>query len=143
MQPKGFYTEEVRGESRRRSGFDLVQMATGARAPLARAGAGGPKVGRYGVDVEGFEMFLDSMELEGAGLIIIDEIGKMECLSARFSAFLIEALDSEAPVLATIALKGGGLIREVKERPDVQLFTLTRENRDTLDERILKEAFDG
>ena len=143
MHPKGFYTEEVRGDSGRRSGFDLVDLATGGRAPLARAGRGGPKVGRYGVDVEGFERFLDSIELKGAGIIIVDEIGKMECLSGRFAAFLMEALDLATPVLATIALRGGGLIQEVKARSDVRLFTLTRDNREGLGREILRRAFNG
>ena len=71
-------------------------------------------------------------------LIIIDEIGKMECLSDQFKRLLKEILDSRKWVVATIALKGSGLIAEIKGRNDVQLFEITKKNRDSL----LKEISD-
>jgi nucleoside-triphosphatase len=36
------------------------------------------------------------------------------------------------PVLATVAMKGGGLIAEAKAREDVRLVEVAEENRDTL-----------
>ncbi|NQS79356.1 MAG: hypothetical protein HQQ74_11805, partial [Methanoculleus bourgensis] len=57
--PVGFYTVEVREEGMR-VGFDLVSL-TGERRPLARTGFPGPcRVGKYGVDIPGFEEFLSS-----------------------------------------------------------------------------------
>jgi nucleoside-triphosphatase THEP1 len=35
-------------------------------------------------------------------------------------------------VIATIALKGSGLIAEIKERDDIKLFEITKHNRDSL-----------
>ena len=64
---------------------------------------------------------------EGVDLFVIDEIGKMECFSAVFIAAATAALD--VPVSATIAAKGGGFIAQVKARPDVDLVTVTQENR--------------
>jgi len=91
-------------------------------------------VSRYGVDVAGFETFLDELDLEepGAGFAAIDEIGKMECLSRKFVRLAKRVLDSERPLLATVAAKGGGFIREVKARDDVDLATVTERNRDQL-----------
>ncbi len=40
--------------------------------------------------------------------------------------------NSPVPVLATIAAKGGGLIAQVKARPDVEIATVTAANRDRL-----------
>ncbi len=60
----------------------------------------------------------------------------MECLSRRFAARMKDVLDSETPVIATVALKGGGFIAEVKARGDTQLFELTLKNRDSLEEVI-------
>ena len=40
--------------------------------------------------------------------------------------------DGEVPLLGTIALKGGGFIREVKQRDDVELITVTTSNRNNL-----------
>jgi nucleoside-triphosphatase len=77
--PVGFYTAEVR-EGGVRVGFDLVSL-TGERRCLAHTGLPGPyRVGRYGVDVLGFEEFLSTIPFfaPDARLVIIDEIGKME-----------------------------------------------------------------
>ena len=92
------------------------------------------------MDVKGFEDFLGLISFfnPSARLIIIDEIGKMECLSVRFQKILKEILDSEKCMIATIALKGSGLIAEIKERTDVKLFEITKKNRDSL----LKEISD-
>jgi len=92
------------------------------------------------VDIKGFEDFLGSIAFFSPSTrpIIIDEIGKMECLSLQFQKILKEILDSEKWVIATIALKGSGLVAEAKERKDVKLFEITRKNRDSL----LKEISD-
>jgi nucleoside-triphosphatase len=97
------------------------------------------QVGHYKVDIQGFEDFLISISFSNPSthLIIIDEIGKMECLSDRFKKLLHETLDSEKWVIATVALKGSGLIAVVKEREDVRLFEITKNNRDSLLSDIL------
>ena len=63
---------------------------------------------------------------------MIDEIGKMECLSKRFTEMVKDILNSEKQLIATIAQKGGGLIANLKKRSDARLFTLTRENQNAL-----------
>jgi nucleoside-triphosphatase len=102
------------------------------------------RVGKYKVDIKGLEDFLDTISCFDhlAGLMIIDEIGKMECLSDKFKRFLKEILDSEKWVIATIALKGSGLIADVKQRHDVRLFEMTQSNRDTLLLEILSSGFE-
>jgi len=139
FHPVGFYTEEIR-EGGERKGFELMSLG-GKRGILSHTEIQSPyQVGQYKVDVKGFEDFLGSMAFfsPSTRLIIIDEIGKMECLSFRFQKVLKEILDSEKWVIATIALKGSGLIAEVKKRKDVQLFEITKKNRDSL----LKEISD-
>jgi len=61
----------------------------------------------------------------------------MECLSPGFVAAVRKLLDSSAMVVATVALRGDGLIAEVKRRPDSEIWTVTRENRDDLPGRVL------
>ena len=140
LRPVGFYTAEIRQEGVRK-GFELISL-DGTRGLLSHQDHHGPyRVGRYGVDIKGFEDFLDSISFihPSNSLIIIDEIGKMECLSEKFKKLLIEILDSDKWLIATIALKGGGLIAEVKERKDVRLFTMTKNNRGSLLSDILGE----
>lgn len=141
LHPIGFYTEEIR-EGGLRKGFGLISLE-GKKGLLSHKDIISPyQVGQYKVDVEGFKDFLDGISFfnPSTRLIIIDEIGKMECFSGRFKILLKEILDSEKWVIATIALKGSGLIAEVKERKDVKLFEITKKNRDSLLKEILKEV---
>jgi nucleoside-triphosphatase THEP1 len=61
----------------------------------------------------------------------------MECLSPVFVASLWKLLDSPTTVVATVALRGDGVIAEVKRRPDTEIWTVTRENRDDMPARVL------
>jgi nucleoside-triphosphatase len=135
----GFYTAEIL-EQGTRQGFELVSL-DGRRGLLSHVDVRGPhRVGRYGVDVAGFERFLDNLAwpAPGGGLVVIDEIGKMECFSARFQALVERILDVDIPLLATVARRGGGLIAKVKQRPDVELFELSARNRDALAEQLIR-----
>jgi nucleoside-triphosphatase len=137
LHPVGFYTEEIR-EGSSRQGFRLVGL-DGREGILAHVRIrGGPRVGRYGVDVAGFEEFLDALRLQdrAAALLFIDEIGKMECLSPRFVALLRELLDSDRTLVATVALHGSGFIAEVKERCDCEVVTVTPANREGMLTRL-------
>ncbi len=137
LSPAGFYTAEIR-EGGVRRGFELVGL-NGRRGLLSHVDIKSAyRVGRYGVDLGSFELFLDSLMSDGLAnqVIIIDEIGKMECLSQKFRAFVRDSLDSEKPVIATIALKGVGFITEVKNRVDVKLVEMTARNRDSLPAEI-------
>lgn len=140
LQPVGFYTREIR-KGGQRLGFELVGL-DGKQGLLARVDIKSPfRVGKYGVDLEGFESFLEAIPFfaPSVQLIVVDEIGKMECLSQKFRRLLKEVLDSEKRVIATIALKGTGFIEEVKARKDVKIFEIYEENRDRLLSEILEE----
>jgi nucleoside-triphosphatase len=91
-------------------------------------------VGKYSVDIEGFEMFLESISffIPSTNLIFIDEIGKMECFSNKFRKLIKEILNSNKLLIATIALKGEGFIRDIKNRNDIRLFEIIKGNRDSL-----------
>ena len=68
----------------------------------------------------------------------IDEIGKMEFFSHLFSELVQDILDADTQLLAAVAMKGGGLIREIKQRPEVYLLEVTRHNRDRLPGKSFK-----
>ncbi|HWP94030.1 MAG TPA: NTPase [Thermodesulfobacteriota bacterium] len=141
LNPVGFYTEEIR-EQGVRKGFGLISL-DGRKGLLSHIAIKSPyQVGKYKVDIKGFESFLDSLQFFNlsTGLIVIDEIGKMECLSAKFRKLVEQVLDSDKLVIATIALRGGGIIEKIKKRSDVKLFDMTLSNRDSLLDEILKEV---
>ena len=140
LHPAGFFTEEIREEGVRK-GFELISL-NGTRGILSHKNIGTTlRVGEYRVDIKGFEDFLGSISFFNTltRLIIIDEIGKMECFSEKFRKLLGKILDSETWVIATIALKGSGFIAEIKGRKDVKIFEITKKNRDFLFLEILKE----
>jgi len=129
----GFYTTEIR-EKGQRKGFELVSL-DGKRSILSHVDIRSDcRVGRNGVDVNGFEVFLDSLGLthSDADLLVLDEIGKMECHSHKFRNMLTTLLDSRKPLVATISLRGEGVISEVKRRSDIMIFDLTPGNRESL-----------
>lgn len=137
----GFYTQEIRQNNVRR-GFRWKRL-DGAEGTLAHVDIKGRfKVGKYGVDVEGFDKnvvpVLD-IEQTDARLFVIDEIGKMECFSKKFVDAVRKLFESDKPVLATVAKKGSGLISEVKNCPNIKFFNLTSANREKVATEILKK----
>jgi nucleoside-triphosphatase len=141
LEPTGFYTREIR-EQGVRVGFELVGLNGDSRI-LAHVGINSHyHVSRYGVDVDGFETFLAAIPFSAPGtrLVVIDEIGKMECFSDRFRRIVREVLDSSAPCVATIAEKGVAGIDRIKARGDVHLVTVTRGNRNDLIPKLESEV---
>jgi nucleoside-triphosphatase len=128
----GFYTQEIR-QNNVRKGFSWKRL-DGVDGILAHIKIKGHwRVGKYGVDVEGFEKsvvpIMDA-ERTDVELFVIDEIGKMECFSEKFVAAVRRLFASEKPVLATVAMKGAGFISEVKKYSNIKLFNLIRSDRD-------------
>jgi len=139
MHPIGFYTEEIRLESLRK-GFQLISL-NGARAILAHVLIDSTyRVGKYGVDIKGFDEFLDSIDFQNNkdSPIIIDEIGKMECLSSKFIKMIWDIMDSDNRVIATISHTDGGIKGRIKQREDVKLFKMNLDSRDSLLVEILE-----
>jgi nucleoside-triphosphatase len=137
----GFYTDEIR-EHGERVGFALLSL-DGRRGVLSHVRFPGPhRVGRYGVDIAGFESFLEGVDAghRETRLVVIDEIGKMECLSVKFRETIRGYLDSPAPLLASIALRGTGPLERIKTRPDIRLITMARENREEKYREVLDEV---
>lgn len=137
----GFYTAEMR-ERGVRQGFRLVGLR-GERATLAHVRLkrrGRPRVGRYGVDVEAVDRVgvaaLERATAPGC-VVIIDEIGKMELFSQAFKTAVLAAVDSQAPVIATVMARPHPWVDALKARPGVTLWQVTLENRDEMPSRIL------
>jgi len=141
---RGFWTEEVRAHGARQ-GFRLVTFDVEQRAIADVRRPGPPRGGKYGVDVAAIEIVARHVLVADPAveLCVVDEIGKMECLSQGFVDAVRTLLAQARPLLATVALRGEGLIEEVKREPRVRRMYLTCDNRDHLPEEIahiLREA---
>jgi len=137
--PVGFYTEEIRLEDQRK-GFQLIGL-NGNRSIFAHVLIESThRVGKYGVDIKTFDEFLDSIDFQNNkdSPIVIDEIGKMECLSGKFVKMIWEILDSDNMVIATISHTDGGIKGKIKQREDAKLFKMNLDNRDSLLTEILE-----
>jgi nucleoside-triphosphatase len=137
----GFYTQEVR-ERGQRVGFEIVGLG-GQRSLLAHVDwCSHHRVGRYSVEPDRLAPIIKA-ELEHlpgeVDVYLIDEIGKMECLSPVFVEAARQLLDGPVPALATIALRGSGLIAEVKARLDVRLIVVDPANRDGLPDQLASD----
>ena len=129
----GFYTAEIRSGGRR-LGFRVIAL-DGQEAVLAHVSIPSKcRVSRYGVDVAAFErVALPSLvPSPHTQLIVVDEIGKMECFSRSFREAVLRALDVDTPVLATVPLRGDSFIEGLKAREDVELFEITPVSREHL-----------
>jgi len=103
--------------------------------------AGRWRVGKYGVDVRGFEeAVVPEIEaaIAGGRLVVMDEIGKMELFSERFRDAVRRALDSAAPVLGTILSGPHPFADEIRKRREVSIIEVTFENRDRLPAELSK-----
>jgi len=69
-------------------------------------------------------------------LIVIDEIGKMECSSGQFRRAAEDSLDAAVNVLATLGVRRLPFFEAMRARPDIELTTLTEHNRDALVEQL-------
>jgi nucleoside-triphosphatase len=128
----GFLTREMRS-GRRRVGFEIETFA-GGRGLLAHVDiAGPPRVGRYGVDLEEFErLALPALEVPRDGVVLIDELGKMELASERFREAVLDLFDSPVPIVATVHTFRHPFTDALKARPEVSTVRLSAANRDRL-----------
>lgn len=133
----GFYTEEIRANGER-VGFRLVTFGA-EHAIIAHVRLPPPRVSRYGVDVATIDRFASALGHSRAGpaVYLIDEIGRMECLSEAFVDAVRRLLEDRRPIVATVAQRGAGFIDEVKHRRDVELWQVTPTTRDALPDRIV------
>jgi nucleoside-triphosphatase len=134
---RGFYTEEIRKEGER-LGFRLVGFEGTAHVIAHVEFPKRQRVGKYGVDVQALDNAMPLLRPDPeARAYLVDEIGKMECLSERFVAAMRTLIAGGTPIVATIGARGGGFIAEVKRRRDCELWQLTHANRDHMPARVL------
>lgn len=143
---RGFWTEEVR-EGGTRVAF-RIETVGGATGTLARVGLQSRcRIGRYGVDVAGFEA-VGAAEVEAALaeaaqseelVLVVDEIGKMELFSARFRRAVARAFAEVPHVVATVMQRKHAFADGLKGRRDVRVLTVTARNRAALPAEVLRE----
>jgi nucleoside-triphosphatase len=139
----GFLTREMR-KGGRRVGFEIETFG-GARGLLAHVDIKGPpRVGRYGVDLQEFErLALPALDAPADGVVLIDELGKMELASERFREAVLALFESDPPIVATVHTFRHPFTDALKARPEVSTVRLTAANRDGLPEEVAERLRAG
>ncbi len=113
---------------------------------MARKGASGPRVGRYGVFVENLERAAESIEhaVENADVVIVDEVGPMELKSNAFADAVRRAADAHTPSVFVVHERSRHpvVVDLREERPDALRFRVTLSNRDELPDKILEHLLE-
>ncbi len=140
MNAGGFFTQEIKS-GKTQKGFQLITL-DGQQCVLATANKKSTyKIGKFGVDIKIMsDIAVPALKqaLDGSSLIIIDEIGKMECFSKEFRDIVIRCLDSKIPVLGTIQNFASPFINSITNREDVVIITVTEENRAKIPNHIIE-----
>jgi nucleoside-triphosphatase len=135
-QLRGFYTEEIR-EGGERRGFRLLGFQGRERVIAHTAFPKSHRVGKYGVDVAAIDDATVLLAPDPAARVcLVDEIGKMECLSEQFVSAMRLLFAGRTPIVATVALRGAGFIAEAKSMPESLLWQVTRADRDEMPARV-------
>ena len=135
----GIITPEIR-EAGRRVGFEIIDVMVNDRGILSHINQReGPRISRYRVNLKdlnniGVGGIKKALE-KNVDLIIIDEIGKMELFSKDFQEIIWEALNQQK-VLGTIGQISHPFVTKIYERDDLQVITLSIQNRDQIFEQL-------
>jgi nucleoside-triphosphatase len=140
-EAEGFITEELR-EGGKRTGFK-VQDLSGNEGVLSHVNIKSKqRVGKYCVNVKGFELVaIPAMEraMAKGKILVVDEIGRMELFSQQFRQKIIEAIESQGAIIATIHQKPHPFTDQILKTPGIEIITITEKNRDQLPDMIIQK----
>jgi nucleoside-triphosphatase len=135
----GFVTREIR-DSGGRLGFSITTL-DGKRGTLAHVDLPGPpKVGKYGVDLAVLDRIgVPALRAADAdGVVIVDELGKMELALETFRDAITRLFEGPAALVATVQAARHPFTDALKRRPGTETLQVTRQNRDGLPERVAR-----
>ncbi len=126
----------------RRSGFDIVSLASGERAPLAReqqdVARPHARWSRFAFDAAGLALGASALNdgVEGADVVVVDEVGPFELSGGGWSAAL-DALNDFPGV--TILVVRESIVEEVRARwggADTAVYHVSHANLDEITDRV-------
>lgn len=143
----GLVSPEMR-DAEQRTGFRIVDLATGEDAIMARVDREErPRVGKYTVDVDAVDRITEqalTCAREDADVVLVDEIAPMEVTSDLFVHGVRACLDVEQPLIGTIHQGSSrGFIGEVKQREDVELLEVTPKTREAIPGELTRRVLNA
>jgi nucleoside-triphosphatase THEP1 len=137
----GFFTREIKDKGRR-VGFSINTLDRRDGVLAHQNIKSQFRVGKYGVNLKDIETIAVPSMIPSRGdeIVVIDEIGKMECFSSLFKETLIKVLNLPNWIIGSIAQKGDLFIQRIKDRDDVMLMNITPQNREILVDQIIRRV---
>lgn len=144
LRAAGYYTREVK-EGLFRSCLEMVWLSGETRTLVsAKAKPGWIRLGKDYVNLEVVDAGLVPMLREALGseqveLLVLDEVGRAECLSEQFRRHVVDCITSKKSVVATInaAESDDDFLHALQARSDVSVLHVGYENREALLQRVL------
>ncbi len=138
----GFVTPEII-EGGKRTGFKIIDLMTKEEGTLAHVKTKSrTKIGAYGVDKETLESLgVNAVKagMEGADIVIIDEMAKMEMSSDLFCDTVRALLETDLPIIMTIHRKSRHpILQEIRRRTDIRMMEVTPINKALMPYKIEK-----
>ena len=147
----GFITKEIK-EKGKRTGFKIILLNSKNKEFLLakvknllskKSVKNYPFIGKYAVFVENLNNVLELLKKERhrkeKTIFVIDEIGKMECLSSQFCNFVENILNSETYLIATLGKGDFPFLKKVRKYTPAFFCNVTLQNRDFLKDRLTFE----
>ena len=75
------------------------------------------------------------------GLLVMDELGPAESEAKAFQQAVLARLDGPTPVYGVLQQGESPFLEKIKAHPDVRVFTVTAENRDSLPRALLEQGW--
>jgi nucleoside-triphosphatase len=136
----GFYMEAIMA-GRVRKGLMIRTLDGQDRMLASKTVKSNHLLGKFPVDLNALENVgvpALRLALMTKDLIVIDEVGTLEGMSARFKETLLECLNSSKPVLATIRASTSAFTDSLKKLPDTQTIVLNKSNAASVKQQIRK-----
>ena len=138
----GMLSREVR-EKGTRVGFEIVDFGTEKRGWLAHVNQPeGPQVSKYRVnlrDLDNIGAGCIRNAVTDAQIVVVDEIGPMELHSSAFKEAVVQAVNSDKPLLGVIHQRARDpLIEQLRKRDDAEIVEATYGNRTNLHNLLIE-----
>ncbi len=128
-----------------RWGFKIIDLKRGREGILASIEVRkGPRISKYRVNLQDLEEIgvkaLEEALVDNSQVVIIDEIGKMELVSPKFSRVVKSLLDSNKVILGIIhASYNHPLLNEIRRRNDTKIYWINRNTPENIRRNIHNE----
>jgi len=125
----GFITKEIL-QNNRRTGFQVITSTNNKQLLASTKINSSINVGRFGVDIDGFDNTISSLFTFHDELLYIDEVGHMQLYSQQFQKLVNSYLDAPNLFIGTMSsIYDHKLIDQIKTRKDTTIHYLTADSR--------------